>query len=176
MNTKTPNIASFVLRFTQDLWEDQQNEPQIRWRGHVRHVQGDGEQRFTDAMDAITFIQHHLTQLTAQTLSGSGFMSQEKILTENFKLWQTFASNYSDMMFQGMEQALKQSEAFQEQVQEVQQRAFKAWQLPIPSPSHTDLLKTVTALQNQVQQLTERVEELERHSSSQTKGQTEGKP
>ena len=39
--TNPPNIASFMLRFTQEMWRDMQGEPHIRWRGHIRHVQGD---------------------------------------------------------------------------------------------------------------------------------------
>ena len=46
--SKTHNVASFVLRFTQELGEAKPGEPSIRWRGHIRHVQGDEENTFTD--------------------------------------------------------------------------------------------------------------------------------
>ena len=42
------DVASFVLRFTQDLYEDEAGEPRVRWRGHIRHVQSDADARFTD--------------------------------------------------------------------------------------------------------------------------------
>lgn len=73
------NIASFVLRFTQELWEDAQQEPHVRWRGHIRHVQGEEENRFTDFAEAASFMQRHLTQLTIDLLSKKGEgISQEK--------------------------------------------------------------------------------------------------
>ena len=80
---KTHNIASFVLRFTQELWQDPEREPHVRWRGHIRHVQGDDETHFTDAAEAILFLQRHLIQLTMDSLSGSVGMSPEKVFTDS---------------------------------------------------------------------------------------------
>ncbi len=152
--TKTHNIASFVLRFTQDLWQDMQGEPHVRWRGQIRHVQGDEEDRFTDFAEAVTFMQRYLTQLTMDTLSGDESMSQEKVFQESFKLWEQFASSYSDMMFQAMEQTIKQSEAFQEQT-------VKTWQLPI-QPNQDQISEAFDKLQDQIKTLTNRVELLEK--------------
>ena len=58
---KPHNVASFVLRFTQDLWQDDEEDSHVRWRGHIKHVQGEGESRFTDFAEAVAFIQQNLT-------------------------------------------------------------------------------------------------------------------
>ncbi|MDX1520712.1 MAG: hypothetical protein R3264_03720 [Anaerolineae bacterium] len=159
--TKNQNIASFMLRFTQELWQDAEKEPHVRWRGHIRHVQGNEENRFTDVAEAIGFMQKHLTELTLDTLSGDEPVSQEKVLQESFKLWEQFASSYANMMTQAMEQGLKQSETFRAQMSEARQQALKAWQLPFTG-NQADLLETVTALQQQVEALTTKVEALEK--------------
>ncbi len=151
---KTHNIASFVLRFTQDLWQDMQGKFHVRWRGQIRHVQGDEEERFTDFAEMVTFMQRYLTQLTMDTLSGDKSMSQEKVFQESIKLWEQFASSYSDMMFKAMEQTVKQSESFQEQ-------AVKAWQLPI-RPNRDQIIEAFDKLQDQIEKLTNRVEMLEK--------------
>ena len=159
--TNPSNIASFMLRFTQEMWRDMQGEPHVRWRGHIRHVQGDEEERFTDFAEAITFIQRYLTQLTLDSLAGDGPVSQEKVFQESFKLWEKFASSYADMMFKAMEQTVKQSEVFQEQLDEAASNALKAWQLPA-QPGQDKLLEALNNLQSQIQTLTERVEQLEK--------------
>jgi hypothetical protein len=158
--TKTHNIASFVLRFTQELWQDTQGEPHVRWRGHIRHVQGNEEDHFIDFTEALTFIQRYLIELTLDSLSGENTVSQEKAFKESFKLWEQFASTYTDMMFQAMEQSIKQSETFKEQVDQATEQVFKAWQLPA-QPGQDKILGALNTLQDQIQTLTDRVEKLE---------------
>ncbi len=155
------NIASFVLRFTQELWRDAQGEPHVQWRGHIRHVQGDEEDRFTDFAEAVAFIQRYLTQLTLEALTGGQPMNQEKVLQESFKVWEQFASSYTDMMFEAMQHTVKQSETFREQLDQAAERALKAWQLPT-RPDQGQLVEAIKSLQAQVQALTSKVESLEK--------------
>ncbi|MCB0211347.1 MAG: hypothetical protein KDJ52_18555 [Anaerolineae bacterium] len=163
------NIASFVLRFTQELWEDAQQEPHVRWRGHIRHVQGEEENRFTDFAEAASFMQRHLTQLTVDSLSKKKEgISQEKIMQETFKLWEQFTSSYTNMMFSAMEQGIKQSRAFKDQMDETREKILRAWQFPFNSNSDSDsdsdndhLKNEVSRLQAQLDKLNKRVEELE---------------
>lgn len=159
--TKPHNIASFVLRFTQELWQDAQDQPHVRWRGHIRHVQGNEEERFTDFADAVTFMQQYLTRLTMDTLAGAEDMTQEKVFAESFKLWDQFASSYAKMMAQAMEQSLRQSEVFREQVDEASKKVLDAWRLPFQG-DRSDLIKIIDQLQNQVQTLADKVESLEK--------------
>jgi hypothetical protein len=161
------NIASFVLRFTQELWRDAQGEPHIQWRGHIRHVQGDEEDRFTDFAEAVAFIQRYLTQLTLEALSGGQNMSQEKVLQESLKVWEQFASSYTDMMFTAMERTVKQSQTFKEQIDQAANRALKAWRLSVPTDQR-QLVESLTSLQAQIQTLTEKVEKLEKAVQAKT--------
>lgn len=159
--TKTDGIASFVLRFTQKMWQDAQGEPHVQWRGHIRHVQGDEECRFTDFAEAVAFIQRYLTQLTLNSLTGQENMSQDQVLHESFKLWEQFASSYTDMMFQAMEQTIKQSEVFREQLDQVREQTIQTWQLP-RHPTQSDIVEALDNLQAQMQILTEKIQILEK--------------
>ena len=163
---KPHNIASFMLRFTQELWRDPHGEPHIRWRGQIRHVQGDEEERFTDFAEAITFMQRFLTRLTMDTLSGANDMSQEKVFSESFKLWNQFAISYAEMMTQALEQSLKQSETIREQVDEASKKVIDVWQMPYQGHSR-DLAEAMDNLQAQIEKLTERISMLEKQSASQ---------
>ncbi|GAB4447049.1 MAG: hypothetical protein Kow0031_29620 [Anaerolineae bacterium] len=157
---KPHNIVSFVLRFTQELWSDPQGEPHIRWRGHIRHVQGTDEERFTDFAEAVTFMQRYLTALTKETLAGVNNASQEKVFAESVKLWNQLATGYAEMMTQAMEQSMKQSETIREQLDEAGKKVFDAWQIPYPS-GQDELLKAIKQLNREIATLSKRVESLE---------------
>ncbi|MBI1882551.1 MAG: hypothetical protein HYR94_30625 [Chloroflexi bacterium] len=161
------SIASFVLRFTQELWRDDNGEPHVQWRGHIRHVQGDEEDRFTDFAEAVSFIQRYLTQLTLEALAGGQSMSQEKVLRESFKVWEQFASSYADLMFEAMQRTVKQSEAFRDQLDQATERALKVWHLPT-QPNQGQLVEEIRLLQAQVQALTTKVENLEKTLQART--------
>jgi hypothetical protein len=155
------DIVSFVLRFSQNFWQDAQGEPHVQWRGHIRHVQGDEEVRFTDFADAVAFIQHHMIQLTLDTLLGGSKMDQEKVSRESFRLWEQFASGYTNMMFETMERAIKQSEALRKMMNETVEQALKAWQFPV-QPNQSQVIEKLDELQAQVRILTDKVESLEK--------------
>jgi hypothetical protein len=51
-------IASFVLRFTQELSSD--TEPMTPWRAVIRHVQSDEEVYFTCMNEALAFMSRYV--------------------------------------------------------------------------------------------------------------------
>ncbi len=159
--TKTHNTASFVLRFKPTLRPDNEGEPHLQWAGHVQHVQGDEESNFTEVAEAIMFMQHHLIQMTAETLAGGKNMNQSKVILESFKLWERLAVSYMEVMFHAMEQGLKQTDAFAERLNDMREQVLNAWRLPGPPDNEDEVLELLDELQGQVQVLTERVKVLE---------------
>ncbi len=81
------NVASFVLRFTEEVWQDGEGEPHVAWRGHIRHVQGGEEVRFTEAAQAIAFIHSSLVNLTLGCAPETSEEGQAKVLEASSKLW-----------------------------------------------------------------------------------------
>jgi hypothetical protein len=161
MNEEQRSIASFMLRFTQHLWQDTQGEPQVQWRGRIHHVQSDDDITFTDLTEALQFIQRHLTQLTLDATSGDNKMDQDKVLHESFKLWEQFASTYSNMMFDAMERTINQSEALKDQMDEAVGQALKTWQFPATS-EQDKTVEVLNKLNSQIETLTKRVAALEK--------------
>lgn len=160
------DIASFVLRFTQELWQDDQGEAHVQWRGHIRHVQGDEEMRFTDFAEAVAFIQRHLTQLTLGALearSGRDRLDPEQTLRESVKFWEEFAAGYTGLVFEAMGRAIQQSEAFGKQMDAVVQQSLQAWPLP-GRDDQAPVVEALTRLQAQVQALADKVARLENAS------------
>lgn len=173
------DIASFVLRFTQELWEDTQGDPRIEWRGNIRHVQSGDEHHFTDFTEAMSFIQQALMKLTLdsvqagaphkasaarrvaeqveQASSASTTESeassaspaetyQQKALRESFKLWEKFASGYTDLMMgavqRAAEQSIQQTEVIKKQVDRTMEQAstplLRPWWLMPPFVSTSE--------------------------------------
>lgn len=172
------DTASFVLRFTQDLWRDQEGEPHIEWRGQVRRVQDGEEMRFTDLADAMNFIQESLLKVTMNAVPKEDKMYQDKAVRESLKMWEKFAENYTSIMVDAMQQTMKQSESFQRQLKDAVEQTMKPWWLmgfptptePKPKESDTtatsvaaqaQILQTLAALQAQIGMLSEKVINLE---------------
>lgn len=169
--------ASFVLRFTQDIWRDQAGEPRVEWRGLVQRVKDGEELRFTDLSDAMNFIQESLLKVTMNAVPKEDKMYQDKAMRESSKMWEKFAETYTSMMVDAMQQTIKQSETFQRQVSDTVEQAMKPWWLsfvtpPAPKPQESEsqaaqlatqmqILQTLAALQSQIQALSEKVTSLE---------------
>ena len=71
------DIASFTMRFVQQRWKDTDGEPQLQWKGYIRHIQSDDEITFVDFSHAVQFIQEHLVALTANATSDSSESDQQ---------------------------------------------------------------------------------------------------
>jgi hypothetical protein len=172
------DTASFVLRFTQDLWRDQAGEPRLEWRGQVRRVQDGEELRFTDLAEAMNFIQESLLKVTMNAVPKEDKMYQDKAVRQSLKLWEKFAENYTSMMVDAMQQTMKQSESFQRQVNDAVEQVMKPWWLMgFPTPgapkakesetaassaaTQTQILQTLAVLQVQISALSEKVSDLE---------------
>lgn len=170
------DIASFVLRFTQDIWRDDGGDPRVEWRGHIRRVQDGEELRFTDIAEAMNFIQDSLMQVTANAVPKEDQSYRDKAMRESLKLWETFAESYTTLFVNAMEKSVKQSEAFQKQVNETVEQVMKPWWLmglptqssekkasPSERSSEVDaqILQTLAALQSQIVELNAKVDRLE---------------
>lgn len=161
MNTQR-NVASFMLRFTQDLWQDERGEPKVQWRGQISHVQGDEQATFTDFAEALAFIQKQLAELTLKAIPQGAKMEQDKVLKESFKLWEQFAASYSNMMFEAMERTIQGSQAIREKMDEAVEQALRSWGAPAAQADQAQIVELLKELQGQIQALTEKVEKLEK--------------
>lgn len=102
------DISSFVLRFTQDIWQDDQGEPRVEWRGHVRHVQDGKELHFKDVAEAMHFFQAVLLSRTNECMKQADEGEREKVVAESKKLWERFAASYTDMFADAVQQTQRQ--------------------------------------------------------------------
>jgi hypothetical protein len=118
MATKKDETASFVLRFTQKIFHNEDGEPQIQWRGTMRHVQSGSEKNFSKFEDVTQFIQGILTDLTVQAMENKSPEEQKGILAKSFDLWKKVALDAPKMVIDSIKDPKKQAHQIQEQIQE----------------------------------------------------------
>ena len=118
MATKKDETASFVLRFTQKIFQNEQDEPQIQWRGNMRHVQSGEEKNFSKFEDVTQFIQTTLTDLTVQAMEHKSPEEQKGILSKSFDLWKKMAMETPKLVMDSIKDPKKQAHYLQEQIQE----------------------------------------------------------
>lgn len=160
------DVASFMLRFTQDMWRSATGEPNLQWRGTIRHVQGEEEASFTDFAEAVRFIQRHLTQLTLDALPGSTEKEQDQALRHGLRLWEEFTASYTNMVFEAIEHTLDQSEAFRRRMNQAI-RATLGSEAPAPARADADdLSASLSELNARLQELSAKVEKLEQARGS----------
>lgn len=128
------DIASFVLRFTQDVYTDEAGESRVRWRGHVRHVQSDAEARFTEFADAVAFMQQRLARLTMDAVADRSPADQRQAMADSLQLWERMTSGYATAMLDAFSRTLAQSEAVRQQVGEQLGRSL-TWWAPFVAPA-----------------------------------------
>lgn len=115
MANKKDQTASFMLRFTQKIF-DEKGESNIQWRGMVSHVQGNDQQKFTDFNDAVKFIQEKLKDLTLENTSNRSKKEQDGLLTKSFEIWKMMAKNAPQMIAEAIKDPKKQVEQIQSQI------------------------------------------------------------
>lgn len=118
MAVKKEETASFVLRFTQKIYESEEGEPQVQWRGNIRHVQSGAETRFSTFEDATHFVQGKLSDLTMQAVEDKTPEEQKGILAKSFDLWKKVASATPKLVMESLKDPKKQAAHIQEQIQE----------------------------------------------------------
>lgn len=123
---KKEETASFVLRFTQKIFDNDAGEPEIQWRGHIRHVQDGEEKRFSEIEEFVKFVQHKLSELTVQAVEDKTPEEQKGILAKSFEMWKKVAANTPKMVLESIKDPKKQIAQIQDQIQDQIQHVSEA--------------------------------------------------
>ena len=113
------NTASFMIRFTQQFFEDNTGEENVQWRGKISHIQGGKEKNFSELEDALSFIQENLTSLTLSSTSHKTKEEQDGLLSKSFDIWKKMAKNAPKMMMETIKDPQAQVANIKEQLTDV---------------------------------------------------------
>ena len=148
MANKTDQTASFVLRFTQNIFESEEGQSDVQWRGKVTHVQGDDQLHFSELQDALEFIQKKLSNLTLDTVKDRSTEEKEGILSKSLDFWKKTAREYPKLVMNAIKDPKAQVAQIQEQISQVGDELsskieFEKWQVATKS----DLNKIVEMME-----------------------------
>lgn len=119
MATKKDETVSFVLRFTQKIYETESGDHNIQWRGNIKHVQGEDEKRFTEFEDAVSFMQDKLADLTLQGIEDKSPKEQKGILAKNIELWKKMTVESPKLVLDVLKDPKKQLSQMQAQMSQL---------------------------------------------------------
>ena len=118
MSHKKEEMASFLIRFRQMIFDNESGEPQVQWRGQIRHIQDGDEKRFSEFSEVIEFVQDKLSELTIQAMEDKSPEEQKNILTKSLNLWKKVASTAPKRLMDTIKDPKGQVAQIQEQIQE----------------------------------------------------------
>ena len=155
------DLVSFVLRFVREVGEDQQ----ARWRGIIKHVQGDTETHFTQFSEALAFMQEHVNELIQATFEDTTRLNEEAAnanpFLETTRLWGEYMPRYTQLMTEMMGGAMAGgaagSSAMPAQMQQAMAASLKAWGIP----TQTEQEQTVATLETMTEQMVKLVTKMD---------------
>ena len=157
---KQDQTASFLLRFTQNIFQDDQGESNVQWRGKITHVQGNDSQSFSEIKDAMTFIQEKLSAMTLSAIKED--VSQEEkegILNKSMDIWKKLAKSYPKMVVEAIKDPKAQVTQIQEQLSSKAEEISQRLDLDSYRPS---LKSDVQGISSQLAELTSIVTKLQK--------------
>lgn len=116
MSNKKDETASFMIRFTQKIYDTENGSQDVQWRGNIRHVQSGNENKFVDINEALSFIQTNLAELTKQSIVDRSPEEQKGILSKSFGIWKKVTTAGPKLVMDTLRDPLKQVENVQEQL------------------------------------------------------------
>lgn len=119
MKSNSDQTASFMVRLSQKIFEDEKGIPQVQWRGRISHVQGGDQKTFIEFTEAIDFIQDKLSAITKKATSDKTPEEQEGILSRSLDMWKKISSTSAKMAIETIKDPRKGVAQIQEQISQV---------------------------------------------------------
>ena len=115
--SKKAETASFMMRFTQDIYEED-GESKVRWKGNLSHIQSGEDINFSDFKDAVDFIHQHLASMTIGATSDKSTEEQENILKKSLSIFKTVAATAPVLLKETLKDPRKHVANLQESISE----------------------------------------------------------
>jgi len=153
-----------MVRFTQQIFEEDSGEENVTWRGKISHVQGGDEINFSEVEQAIGFIQGKLKDLTLDTTSHKSKEEQEGLLGKSFDIWKKMAKNAPQMVMETIKDPKGQVANIREQLTDVgeeigQKLEIDTWRTASKSDLK-DLIGQISSLNKKVDAIADKLDKM----------------
>lgn len=161
--------ASFMIRFTQKVINEDDGIQNIQWRGKISHVQSGEDTNFIDFEDAVSFMQDRLQAITASTLEGKSEKEQESILSRSLDLFKKIKDNAPRMVIDTIKDPLGQVEnikgQIEEQIKDVGDEISQKIEIDnlrmVSKSDYKEMVSIMNKMSQQIDVLTQKVDALE---------------
>jgi len=161
--------ASFMIRFTQKIYESEEGSQQLQWRGKISHVQSGEDQGFVEFDRAVDFMQEHLGNVTQSTISDKSEKEQEGILSKSFDMLRKFKDQAPSFVLDTIKDPIGQVGNIQgqikEQIKDVSEDISQKLDVDsIRSASKSDykeMLAMMASMSKQIENLSKKVDPLD---------------
>lgn len=162
--------ASFMIRFTQKIYESDSGEPNIQWRGKVSHVQSGDNQGFVEFDKAVDFMQEHLSNITQSNISSKPESEQEGILSKSFDMLRKFKDQAPTFVMDTIKDPIGQVGNIQDQIKEqikdvsedISQKIDVDSLRSASKSDFKDVLTMMKSMSEQLQVLSDKVDKLDK--------------
>lgn len=162
MTQSTEQTASFVLRFTQKIYEAESGEPEVQWRGKITHVQDNDDANFSEMKDAIEFMQGKLSALTLSSVDDRTEEEKEGILQKSLDIWQRLSRSYPKMVVDAIKDPKAQVNQIQEQIsskaEEISSKLDFQSLRPTSKTDHQNLMEEIDMLKSMMERIHNKME------------------
>lgn len=162
--------ASFMIRFTQKIFESEEGEPNVQWRGKISHVQSGDDQGFIEFDNAVDFMQDKLGILTQSTIKDKPKEDHENILSKSFGMLRKFKDQAPSFVMDTIKDPLGQVGNIQDQIKEqikdvsgeISQK-LDVDNIRMASRSdYKDMLNMMNVMSKQIERLTDKVDQMDK--------------
>ncbi|MBT8234053.1 MAG: hypothetical protein HKO66_12375 [Saprospiraceae bacterium] len=161
---KSDNTSSFVIRFTQKIFDDAEGKANIQWRGKISHVQGGDQKSFSEFEDAIAFMQDKLSDLTKASVASKSTEEKEGLLSKSFDIWKKVAKSGPKMVMDVIKDPKGQVSQFQDQISQVgdelsQKIELDDWKMASKS-DYKSMMQTMEKMAKDISKLSKKIDKL----------------
>ncbi|MDF1699181.1 MAG: hypothetical protein P1U56_25225 [Saprospiraceae bacterium] len=166
----TNQSASFMIRFTQKIFDNEDGKPDVQWRGKISHVQSGENKGFVDFAKAVDFMQEKLEFITASTISDKTEEEQDGILSKSFDLLKKIKDNAPKLVMDTIKDPMGQvsniKDQIEEQIKDVGDEISQKIEIDnlrmVSKSDYKDMVAIMQKMSTQIEQLSQKVDALEK--------------
>jgi uncharacterized protein YukE len=164
MSKTTAQTTSFMMRFTQKIYDNEQGEPTVQWRGRVSHVQSGDQTSFSEFHEAVSFVQKKLAEQTILAIEDKSPEEKEGLISKSFDLWKRMTLDYPKLVLEVIKDPKRQVAQIQDQISQVgdelgQKIEIDSWRSATKA-DFKDLQKQLDSMSNELLSLHKKLDQL----------------
>jgi hypothetical protein len=161
--------SSFMIRFTQKIFKENDGNPGVQWRGKISHVQSGDHKGFVEFENAVAFMQEKLEDLAASSILDKPEEEQDGILTKSFDFLKKIKDNAPKIVMDTIKDPMGQvgniKDQIEEQIKDVGDELSQKIEIDnlrmVSKSDYKDMLALMQKMSTQIDKLSKKVDSLE---------------